>query len=143
MRAEMLLYLFLLTVSKVLGRGLTIDPASFTTQDYTPQVEQILLMGFYSQLAAIGDPVSEFCGGQPPRRQHQLSLQLSDPLACPVLLSLVNHKSDMVELKTTATFILTTTFCMTTLSPQKVLYLYMMKQVWPLSEICPLLASTC
>ena len=93
MRAEMLLYLFLLTVSKVLGRGLTIDPASFTTQDYTPQVDQILLMGFYSQLAAIGDPVSEFCGGQPPRRQHQLPLQLSDPLACPVLLSLVNNTS--------------------------------------------------
>jgi len=34
---EMLLYLFLLTVSKVLGRGLTIDPTSFTTHDYTPQ----------------------------------------------------------------------------------------------------------
>ena len=140
---EMLLFLFLLTVSKVLGRGLTIDPTSFTTHDYTPQVDHIVLLGVYSQVAAIGDPVSEFCCGEPPRRQHKLSLQLSDPLACPVLLSLVNHKSDMIKLKTTATFISTTTFCMTTLSPQKVLYLYMMKQVWPLSEICPLLASTC
>ena len=36
---EMLLYLFLLTASKVLGRGLTIDPTSFTTHDYTPQVK--------------------------------------------------------------------------------------------------------
>ena len=121
---EMLLYLFLLTVSKVLGRGLTIDPTSFTTHDYTPQVDHIGLLGVYSQVAAIGDPVSQFCCGEPPRRQHKLSLQLSDPLACPVLLSLVNHKSDMIKLKTTATFILTTTFCMTTLSPQKVLYLY-------------------
>ena len=121
---EMLLFLFLLTVSKVLGRGLTIDPTSFTTHDYTPQVDHIGLLGVYSQVAAIGDPVSQFCCGEPPRRQHKLSLQLSDPLACPVLLSLVNHKSDMIKLKTTATFILTTTFCMTTLSPQKVLYLY-------------------
>ena len=44
---EMLLYLLLLTVSKVLGRGLTIDPTSFTTHDYTPQVDHIVLLDVY------------------------------------------------------------------------------------------------
>ena len=97
---EMLLFLFLLTVSKVLGRGLTIDPTSFTTHDYTPQVDHIVLLDVYSQVAAIGDPVSQFCCGEPPRRQHKLSLQLPDPLACPVLLSLVNHTSHMIQLRT-------------------------------------------
>ena len=36
---KMLLFLFILTISDVLGRGLTIEPMSFTTQDYTPQVD--------------------------------------------------------------------------------------------------------
>ena len=77
MRPEMLLYLFLLTVSKVLGRGLTIDPASFTTHEYTPQVDTwITNLDFdvYFCLTAFGDPVSQFFRGKPPRWQHQLSL---------------------------------------------------------------------
>ena len=35
---EMLLFLFSITVREVVGRGLTIEPASFTTHEYTPQV---------------------------------------------------------------------------------------------------------
>ena len=150
----MQLLLSLLTVSKVLGRGLTIEPDSLTTYGYTAQVATwfrgviktgkfgtfglttlipplpviwdstirlteigsfcafqelfsdiwvmtplILIMDAYSRLAAISDFVSEFCCGQPPRRQHQLPLQLPDPLACPVLLSLVNHTSHMIQLR--------------------------------------------
>ena len=155
----MLLFLSLLTVSEVLGRGLTIEPDSFTTHGYTTQVDTWfrgvikvgkvgsfgvttlitppnLIMDAYSHLAAISDPISEFCGGQPPRRQHQLPLQLSDPLACPVLLSLVNNTSHTKNTKLLST---------------KTLYMFLhrrfcihhMKQVWPLSEICPLLAGTC
>ena len=90
---NMLLYLVLLTASEVLGRGLTIEPStSFTTHVYTSQVDITFtnIVCAYPQLAAVGDPLSQFRGDEPPWRQHKLPLQLADLMDCPVLLPLVN-----------------------------------------------------
>ena len=84
---EMLFIFLLLTGRGVLGRGLSVEPDSFTTHGYTSQVNLTTfnIVNNYSQLeatannpsitaAALSDPVPKLCGGEPPRWQHQLSL---------------------------------------------------------------------
>ena len=83
----MLLIFLLLTGRGVLGRGLSVEPASFTTHGYTSQVKLTTLniVNNYFELeatannpsitaAALSDPVPKLCCGEPPRWQHQLSL---------------------------------------------------------------------
>ena len=76
---KMLFIFLLLTGRGVLGRGLSVEPASFTTRGYTSQVKLTTLniVNNYSQLeatannpsitaAALSDPVPKLCGGEPP-----------------------------------------------------------------------------
>ena len=75
-----MLFIFLLLTGRgVLGRGLSVEPASFTTNGYTSQVllTTLNIVNNYSQLeatannpsitaAALSDAVPKLCGGEPP-----------------------------------------------------------------------------